>query len=58
MIPRLIHLISLGKYLIAAVREGGHVCCDHWTHNFPTLAIEVARSRVEGEFEKLTAENA
>lgn len=48
-----------GKYLILSVRvEGDRVYCDRVTRNFPIADVEIARSLVEGEFDKLAAEHA
>jgi len=48
-----------GKYLILSVRvEGDRVYCDRVTRNFPIADLEIARSLVEGEFDKLAVEHA
>jgi len=48
-----------GKYLILSVRvEGDRVYCDRVTYNFPIADVEIARSLVEGEFDKLADEHA
>ena len=48
-----------GKYLILSVRvDGDRVWCERVSRNFPIADLEIARSLVEGEFDKLADEHA